>query len=90
MARAGFNCHSSEESTMNKRFATFIFAISIGLTAAPAFASCYHYCAVDYQSCMASGADPAECNAEVQACQADCGCQEECCSTGCPPEMLKP
>lgn len=67
---------------MNKKLATFLFAISIGFTATPAFASCYHFCAVDWQACKANGTDPAECNAELNSCQQACGCQSECCFYG--------
>lgn len=64
---------------MNKKLGTFLFAVSIALTATPAFASCYHYCAVDWQACVAGGTDRAECDAEVKGCQQACGCQSECC-----------
>lgn len=57
---------------MNKKIATFIFAIGLGATAIPAFASCYSICATEWRACVASGTDSAECSAELSACQAGC------------------
>jgi hypothetical protein len=74
---------------MNKKLAAFLFATGLGLavTATPALASCYHYCAVEWKACMATDLPEADCEADVIACQQSCGCQEECCEPGsCPPK----
>jgi hypothetical protein len=59
---------------MNKKFATLVFAIGLGVASAPAFASCQSACAVVYRTCIAAGEAMADCRAEQQECLAmTCG-----------------
>jgi len=59
---------------MNKKIATLLFAIGLGVAASPALASCEYYCATDYRVCVAGGTPAAECAAERTACLRDmCG-----------------
>lgn len=68
---------------MNKKLATFLFAIGIGVTVAPAFASsCMHYCSVNYAACLSRGTPADDCAVAQSACEDACGCQEECCVPG--------
>lgn len=57
---------------MNKKIATFLFAVGIGVASAPAFASCYYYCSLEWKACVASGAPMADCDADLQACHTEC------------------
>jgi hypothetical protein len=67
---------------MNRKLATLLFAIGIGVTAVPAMASCIHYCAVSYAACIKAGKPMEQCDAAQAACEDACGCQEECCNEG--------
>jgi hypothetical protein len=58
---------------MNRKLASLLFAIGLGVASAPAFASCEYYCATEYRACMASGMDPASCQQDLAACRYDCG-----------------
>jgi hypothetical protein len=53
---------------MNKKFATLMFALGLGVASAPAFASCESACAAIYRSCIANGGATADCRAEQQEC----------------------
>lgn len=67
---------------MNKKLATFLFAIGLGVTAGPALASCMYYCSANYNNCMHLGKPAEQCEAAREACEDACGCQEECCNPG--------
>jgi hypothetical protein len=57
---------------MNKKLATLLFAIGLGTAAAPAFASCAYWCEADYNTCLQRGFDPAQCEAQLDACYDAC------------------
>ena len=57
---------------MNKKLKLFLFAIGIGAASAPAIASCYHYCVVEYNACIKSGVDAPACEEERTACENAC------------------
>lgn len=57
---------------MNKKLKLFLFAIGIGAASAPAMASCYHYCVVEYNACVKTDTDAATCVAERAACENAC------------------
>lgn len=56
---------------MNKKFATLLFAIGVGIAASPVIAaSCKQPCAAEYHHCVDSGRPLAECVAERAECWA--------------------
>ena len=57
---------------MNKKLRLFLFAIGIGVASAPAMASCYYYCNVDFHACLNDGGTYADCYNAQAECQREC------------------
>lgn len=65
---------------MNKKLATLLFAMGIGISAGSALAfdpldepSCGTQCFRSFQACKAAGVAEAECQADFSACRDRCG-----------------
>lgn len=65
---------------MNKKLATLLFAIGMGVSAGSALAfipgdepSCGTQCFRSFQACKAAGVDEAQCQADFSACRDRCG-----------------
>jgi len=59
---------------MNKKFATLLFAIGLGVAASPALAGqCEYACSIEYKYCTSDGVTPtADCDAQRLECMAAC------------------
>jgi hypothetical protein len=67
-----YHPQSTTGDNMNKKLASLMFAIGLGVASAPAFASCTYYCVSEYNACIAGGDDPATCQADRQMCLDAC------------------
>ncbi|MGJ9420071.1 hypothetical protein ACHAC9_20310 [Massilia sp. CMS3.1] len=62
-------------SKMNKKLATLLFAIGLGVSASSAMAvgSCQWNCKLAYDACMKSGEDALQCDMDRLDCYSRCG-----------------